>query len=224
MKRKMLLVVLWSLSQSLSAADIILDDFSKGHIYQMSVKCGTEDKTVRAEVPGKHRWVRLQVNKPPECKEGNPFAQSVSANVQSGLPLIVNNGYNVHSRTEIHYGRTNEDQKHPMNLDLTAGTGSPFYLEAVFTGAASGLNLNVGIFAKNGPKRASCGVNVPPNKKGFSVVFPLDKFRMENEMQLIDYQDTDFVSFIVQTTDGNFGISQLKFTAQPAVSAIKADC
>lgn len=225
MKRKILLAALVGLvSKPLLAAELIIDDFKTGHISRMSAKCGIEDKTVRADVPGKHRWVRLQVNTEPECKEGNAFVQSVSTSIQPGQPLIVNNGYKVHSRTELHYGRTNVDQKFPMNLDLTMGTETPLYLEVMFSGAAAGINLNVSIFANNGPKLATCGTNIDPNINGFAVAFPLADFKMVHEMRVADYQDADFLSFAIQTTDGNFGVSRIKVTSNPVSSALKVEC
>jgi len=225
MKSMTLATLLFSLAcPSALAAELIIDDFTTGYTSQKGTKCGISDQTVLASVPGEHRWIRSKVNDAPDCKEGNPFAQSVSANIQPGLPLIVNNGYKVRSRTEIHYGRNNKGQQFPMNMDLTLGTGIPFYLEIMFASAATDLNLDLGVLTKNGKKRAGCITNVPSNANGFSVAFPLVKFKMENGMQPIDYQSADFLSIAIQTADGNFGVTRIKATSKPTSSALKADC
>ena len=219
MKRQTLLLTSLCLLSQPVLADRIIDDFKTGRIQNLKHKCGIQDQASRARVPGSFRWVRLQINKPPKCEKGNPRSQSTSAEIRSGR-LIVNNGFRVRSRTEIHYGRDHKGNKYPMNLDTTERSRRQGYLELSFSGSASGLNLNI-VLGANGGKRASCGYNIPAKPRGFSIAFPLNKLRRVNGMRLADFKDIDYMDVIIQTAEGNFGLQQIKVTKKPRPSSIR---
>lgn len=195
-------------------ADVLIDGFHSGKT-TMKHKCGIKDNLQRANVLGKYRWIRQQINK---CQDG----KRMLTQVKSGQLVGINN---VSSRTEIHYGRLPNGKQSPMNLDFYKGkfnlrphhwrTGPGLALKL---SANKSLNLNVGLGASKG-KRASCGINIPAGNQ--TVYFSTRLLRRVNGMKQSDFRDIDYLTIILQSV-GNFNLHQIKAVDKPPKSAIKA--